>query len=433
MGVPTGYFGPIERSGVWKPKAPGDPPDNALSAECTANWNSAEENPEVVSALVEDELANGFIREIPPDADLQELFPRGVAMNKLSLATSESRKPRLVMGGTCSGVNPACQISEKCFNPSPADVTACFDASTDHEDYISFVVDVKNAHKLVRVHPSERGLLVFKWSGRTFCYEVCYVGGTFPAYWWARVGGLFHRLLHLLIYVTHLGLLYVDDWLWHFLVAVAPFLAALSLALCVALGLPISWKKLQLGREVNWLGVVLDMGFRTWVLTDDKYAKSVKFLRWILASEDPYLRKKVETGVGLLNWEAHLFLFVRPYLYGFYSMLTQYSNTWVSASRNDLVDLADACNDRLVVVGTGAQIQGARPGWQILSIGGQGLSSPTDLRQHLPAAGQNVWVRCHNPRSKRVRNCDSAKFCAKVWLRLFFVLGEVSVVKTLPE
>ena len=47
------------------------------------------------------------------------------------------------------------------------------------------------------------------------------------------MGAVLHRLLHWLLYSWHVGLLYVDDWLWRFQRHVAPLQATmLALFLC---------------------------------------------------------------------------------------------------------------------------------------------------------------------------------------------------------
>ena len=83
----------------------------------------------------------------------------------------------------------------------------------------ALTVDVRKAHKLVKVKQEERGLLLF-WRPAarnvpaTLCgYNVCHFGASFSAYWWSRVGAWLVRAVHQLLFVRHGAWLYVDDLL----------------------------------------------------------------------------------------------------------------------------------------------------------------------------------------------------------------------------
>ena len=78
----------------------------------------------------------------------------------------------------------------------------------------------------MRIKEDELGLLMFRLLGLLYYYMVAHFGAKFAAYWWGRLGGLLHRILHALIFVDHAGFLYADDWLWRFSRAAAPLLAA---------------------------------------------------------------------------------------------------------------------------------------------------------------------------------------------------------------
>ena len=75
----------------------------------------------------------------------------------------------------------------------------------------------------------------------------------FSALWWARLGSFFVRGLHLLIFIRHSLMLYVDDFLVTQDAATLDATASLVLAFCVCFNIPLSWKKL-LGPQVVWIG-----------------------------------------------------------------------------------------------------------------------------------------------------------------------------------
>ena len=59
-----------------------------------------------------------------------------------------------------------------------------------------------------------------------------------------------HRLTHRLVYVSHGGWVYVDDYLWIFQKNVALLLAALVIVFQAAMGVPISWQKLRMSMQI---------------------------------------------------------------------------------------------------------------------------------------------------------------------------------------
>ena len=76
----------------------------------------------------------------------------------------------------------------------------------------------------------------------------------FSALWWQRVAGFLVRTSHRLVFCSHILLMYVDDALfWQSLQAV-PLNACLLLSFCQVFGYPVSWKKVQMGVEIEYIG-----------------------------------------------------------------------------------------------------------------------------------------------------------------------------------
>ena len=89
---------------------------------------------------------------------------------------------------------------------------------------------------------------------RLLFYKVCPFGATFSSHWFARLGGFFTRCLHLRIWLSHVLLLYVDDLLLFQNSRVLPLSSALTLAFCACFKIPLSWKTLQMGQTITWIG-----------------------------------------------------------------------------------------------------------------------------------------------------------------------------------
>ena len=88
-------------------------------------------------------------------------WPKGIAVGKLSLVKAEGRDPRLVLDSTVCQVNPLCRIPEAVTMPTVQEVRRSFQPQDPRGAYISASIDFKAAHKRVKVHDTEQGLLLF--------------------------------------------------------------------------------------------------------------------------------------------------------------------------------------------------------------------------------------------------------------------------------
>ena len=192
-GVHTGVFSP---SGLWPP-AKLQPLSQSGLEVCQGNWRPAEEDPETVAALLAEEEAAGWIQQVWGGLKAaKKRWPKGIAVGKLSLVKAEGRDPRLVLDSTVCQVNPLCRIPDAVTMPTVQEVRRSFQPQDPRGAYISASIDFKAAHKRVKVHDTEQGLLLFAFNGTLWRYVVCHCGAKFSAYWWQRVGGLITRILH---------------------------------------------------------------------------------------------------------------------------------------------------------------------------------------------------------------------------------------------
>ena len=183
-----------------------------------------------------------------------------------------------MLDSTVPNVNHRARILEKVENPSLLSVKGSLQGYSNISDLVAFSLDVKAAHKRVRIHPDEQGLLLFRHAEKLYGYRVCHFGAKFSAYWWARVGACLHRACHQLLFVEHMGYLFVDDWLWNFDSGAAPLLASTLLIFLCALGVPLSWHKLEFGVAVRWIGWDLAFDLGTVAIPQDKLQRLRSFL-----------------------------------------------------------------------------------------------------------------------------------------------------------
>ena len=252
-GVHTGVFSEIKPSGLWPP-AKLQPLSQSGPEICQGNWRPAEEDPETVASLLAEEEAAGWIKQVPGGLKAaKKRWPKkGIAVGKLSLVKAEGRDPRLVLDSTICQVNPLCRIPEAATMPTVQEVRRSFQPQDPRGAYISASIDFKAAHKRVKVHDTEQGLLLFAFNGMLWRYVVCHFGAKFSAYWWQRVGGLITRILHAsLAQYPHRAWLYVDDLLAALIRTSAHESLLIVVLILSSLGAPISWKKASVAFGVD--------------------------------------------------------------------------------------------------------------------------------------------------------------------------------------
>ena len=102
----------------WPPKPQADLPSELT--ECIGNWKTAEAEPETVSALLEKEIANGWvIRTGMSIEQARQHWHKGIAVGKLNVVHAEGKDPQLVLDSTVCGVNrklrhSGCQWPQTC-------------------------------------------------------------------------------------------------------------------------------------------------------------------------------------------------------------------------------------------------------------------------------------------------------------------------------
>ena len=113
QGVPTGVFEPIASSHQWpavEAQHAQHPLDTCLK-EFDSNWKNAEAQPELLQRLIEEEMAQGWVIEIPGgEQEARAQWPKGIA-----------RQRWMVLDSSVCNVNPRCTLPERVCLPTSAD------------------------------------------------------------------------------------------------------------------------------------------------------------------------------------------------------------------------------------------------------------------------------------------------------------------------
>lgn len=122
--------------------------------------------------------------------------------SKVAVVTAEGRDPRLVIDATASGLNPNAYFPERADCPTMSGIMRMVAGYYAHgnvagvEPLAAFTLDVKSAHKRIKLREKELGDQFIEANGQLYYYKTCHFGGAWSAYWWARTASALMRIVH---------------------------------------------------------------------------------------------------------------------------------------------------------------------------------------------------------------------------------------------
>ena len=274
----------------------------------------------------------GFAEWLPGGlAEARARFGTACAAGRLGLVKKEGSSPRLVGDSTVSGANLLCRIGER-------------------------IEMLCGQHKRVKVAPEDCGLSLFavidsRGDIRWIMYKTCHFGGAWSAYWWSRAAGTFIRIGHKLLHIRHFRAVYVDDNFALFPRSTAPLCATLLLCLALALGLPLSWRKLRLGTSLRWIGWEIFLeSCPAATLPRDKRKCLLEMLAQFCVPLALVQRRDLEKCLSLLCWFTSALPSLRPWLQALFQVVHKLAILVTALDANQLADLRACVDDKLVVV-----------------------------------------------------------------------------------
>ena len=314
-GIPSGAFLQLAPVGLWEPNSSisSDYPDLVV---CHDNWTSANHNPDTTRQLIQKELDDGFIEELPDIATAEQRWPKGIALGKLGVVHAHNRDPRLVLDSTICGMNGRCHLPEKQRLPNLRHISFFLSSCPPLQDeWQGASIDIKAAHKRMLIREDERGSLLFKFDDRLFAYRSAHFGAKTSAWHWGRVSGAILRLLHSLLYFRHAAWVYVDDFFLLFPKPTSAVQFTLAIILLRVIGAPLSWKKLEFDKTIDWNGWTIHPTTMIAQLPSSKQEKINSLITTVLQSPS---RKNLEKIIGILLWATSLVHHVRFLLTSLY-------------------------------------------------------------------------------------------------------------------
>ena len=410
QGVPTGVRHDIPPSHCMAASL--KEADNDDLQVCASNWQGAEDDPALLDSLVQKEIDRGWLHPCPSLEEAKRRFPL-VAVGKMNIVHSEGRDPRLVIDSSICGTNGACYIPEKSALPTLHSIQASWPLRGRGSSFAAWSLDVQAAHKSIRIRPCEQGLLGVRIGNRFFFYSVCPFGATFSAYWFARLGAFFTRCLRLLIYIAHFLALYVDDLLGFQCASVAEMSFCITLAFCSIFGIPLSWKKLQFGVSITWIGWQLDFAKGCVCIPQDKLDRLHRLLSEALRRKHTD-RVTLSKVCGVLQWLFKLFPLARPWLRALYLDLHSPRATNFSVRQNEWQRLVECVSNTLYVVKV-PEGSALSLGSRILSVRHRKVATKSELLR-CSLGDKDIWLRISDPASKKRTLSSSSRELLHYWM-----------------
>ena len=163
-------------------------------------------------------------------------------------------------------------------------------------------------------------------------------------------------------------------------------LAALVVLFQIALGLPLSWKKVRLSASPQWIGLVFDFNSGYIVIPGDKLIRMLDFLQAILTGPRRAERRSTERGTGLLLWISEVHRALRPWISEFYTTLNATTVTLVSLTAQQYSDILQH------TVGQSCTTKGVFPSWRLLEVAGSPVVTFDEAKQIKPSLRANFGV-----------------------------------------
>ena len=196
--------------------------------------------------------------------------------------------------------------------------------------------------------------------------------------------------------------MYVDDLLALFKQTDAPLQASLCIMLACVLGVPLSWHKLQLSTDLNWIGWRLCFTNEPCAsLPDDKRVRIGVALRALVQEGNSVCRRELRQLLGMLCWFTTGARWLRPWLSELFHLLFKQQLRFQKLDAAQVHELAGVLSDSMRVLAK-CRLSDILPGWQLLSVGSREVTTKHELLG-LPHRGGWWWVKFGDPASAKVK------------------------------
>jgi hypothetical protein len=252
-GVPLGVNEPLKASFAW-PAYTGSLPEEVPLQDCLDSWKSAQDHPEIVQSLIQEELDAGFIAHVPGGVTQLKQMHAKTAIGKLGVVLAPGRAPRLVVDSSVSMVTANTVLPNHMLLPRISDVMQCAPMGMSEQQMTQLTLDVSKAHRRILVAFADGGLLCFHANGELYRCVTLNLGARASGWYWGRLARIMVRSCHSLLAHGHALWQYVDDLLARLDKTSSPLWPSLMVILLLILGVPMPWHKAALADTIDWIG-----------------------------------------------------------------------------------------------------------------------------------------------------------------------------------
>ena len=210
-------------------------------------------------------------------------------------------------------------------------------------------------------------------------------------------------------------LMYSDDLLMAQDEAVLPLMSSLVLAACAVFGYPISWKKLQMGAVVTWIGWELHFSSGSFCIPQDKLLRLEEMLQSLL-HERRVKKKDLEKVIGVIQWMLQCHPVLRPFLTPLYLDMNRPLGTLFSVNPGDWKAFC-ACADEHAVFSSVPRGMAFSPGSRLLEARRVPIASNKDLLK-VPVTSKRLWIPVADPTTSRRKLSQASLLFLQYWKQL---------------
>ena len=350
VGAPTGVAADIEASGVFPTtEAKGSTHDELwrhwAHLEPRANYASVDDHKQLVREEIDRLRRAGFVTVYPSWAAVREKFGN-VVVSKMAALVKEredgTKKLRLIIDMRRSHVNAHARVHERIVLPRITDMindALALQSLTESDEELDMtVLDWADAFHSMGVAPAEFPHQIVKgFEGTYIGYETVLFGGAGSPGVWGRAAAFLGRSGQAMFGADEARIqVYVDDpWsIWRGAAEDRARHFGYLLLWWRALGPPVSWRKVQVGRAVKWIGVEIALADGAVKVEMDAMFVS-ELLRDIenLIDDKTIPTTKLRRIAGKAEWAAGLVPYLRAMVSPLWAALTDTPAGTVGTSR----------------------------------------------------------------------------------------------------
>jgi len=322
------------------------------------NYRSARELQREVEKDLEGLLARGLCEKLTAEEAQLRYGTRFVVASLGALVkrtTDEGERViRLLFDGTREvPLNGAIRVRDQEIPPGAPDLKRILRAQAEWPSTpFGLVADVKDAHRVVVIHPADRHLLGCRArpGGPIYFQKRGTFGVASASYWWGRLAAALLRLLYRVVPERALfwGMVLADDF--KFEAAGPDFVEVLLLAVLTAevVGFPWAWEKLRGGTDFTWVGYQHQLREHSLGLSESRAAWLRGWLASVLDARVVQIREFV-AGLGRAAYSCGALEYDRPFLAPLYTFASLHPLESHQPLPTYVLSVVKFLHDRLVV------------------------------------------------------------------------------------